>query len=56
MSDPEKRHTKSRRRFLADMLFLGGGVTAANVGEALGAGDGVVVSSALMRPWFSSKR
>ena len=30
-------------------LLIGGGVTAANVGEALGAGDGVVVSSALMR-------
>ena len=31
MTDSEKRQTKSRRRFLADMLFLGGGITAAAV-------------------------
>lgn len=30
-------------------ILIGGGVTAANVGEALAAGDGVIVSTALMR-------
>lgn len=40
MSDPEKGHTKSRRRFLADMLFLGGGITAAAVlAKTVGGGE-----------------
>jgi predicted TIM-barrel enzyme len=31
-------------------VLIGGGVTEGNVGEALAASDGVIVSSALMRP------
>lgn len=35
-------------------ILLGGGVTADNVQQALGAADGVVVSTALMRPGVAS--
>ena len=40
-------HVAAKR--LGAPVFLGGSVTAGNVGEALGHADGVIVSSALMR-------
>lgn len=31
MTEPEKESTRSRRRFLADVLFIGGGLSAAAI-------------------------
>ncbi len=47
--DTLERIEAARTGVPARPILIGGGVTEGNVGEALGAADGVVVSSALMR-------
>ena len=48
-ADTLERIVAVRKRVPGRPVLIGGGVTEANVAEALGAGDGIIVSSALMR-------
>jgi uncharacterized protein len=48
-SDTLDRIGRARRAGIARPILIGGGVTDTNVAEALGAADGVIVSTSLMR-------